>query len=112
MEQIGNMKLYSLEEVKDEVLGKIGTPVRDEHERRVEAALHAYRIGEAIKKARIEQNLTQEELGERIGVKRAQVSRLEKGYSISIPTMSRVFRALGVPTASIDLGKIGKVALW
>lgn len=112
MKQIGNMKLYSLEEVKDEVLGKIGTPVRDEHERRVEAALHAYRIGEAIKKARIEQNLTQEELGERIGVKRAQISRLEKGYSISIPTMSRVFRALGVPTASIDLGKIGKVALW
>ena len=112
MEQIGNMKLYSVEEVKDEVLGKIGTPVRDEHERRVEAALHAYRIGEAIKKARIEQNLTQEELGERIGVKRAQISRLEKGYSISIPTMSRVFKALGVPTASIDLGKIGKVALW
>lgn len=112
MKQISNMKLYSLEEVKDEVLGKIGTPVRDEHERRVEAALHAYRIGEAIKKARIEQNLTQEELGERIGVKRAQISRLEKGYSISIPTMSRVFKALGVPTASIDLGKIGKVALW
>ena len=112
MKQIGNMKLYSLEEVKDEVLGKIGTPVRDEHERRVEAALHAYRIGEAIKKARIEQNLTQEELGERIGVKRAQISRLEKGYSISIPTMSRVFKALGVPTASIDLGKIGKVVLW
>lgn len=112
MEQIGNMKLYSLEEVKDEVLGKRGTPVRDEHERRVEAALHAYKLGEAIKKARIEQNLTQEELGERIGVKRAQISRLEKGYSISIPTMSRVFKALGVTTASIDLGKIGKVALW
>lgn len=112
MEQIGNMKLYSLEEVKDEFLGKRGTPVRDEHERRVEAALHAYKLGEAIKKARIEQNLTQEELGERIGVKRAQISRLEKGYSISIPTMSRVFKALGVPTASIDLGKIGKVALW
>lgn len=112
MKQIGNMKLYSLEEVKDEVLGKIGTPVRDEHERRVAASIHAYKLGEAIKKARIEQNLTQEELGERIGVKRAQVSRLEKGYSISIPTMSRVFTALGVPTASIDLGKIGKVALW
>lgn len=112
MKQIGNMKLYSLEEVKDEVLGKIGTPVRDEHEQRVAASIHAYKLGEAIKKARIEQNLTQEELGERIGVKRAQISRLEKGYSISIPTMSRVFRALGVPTASIDLGKIGKVALW
>ena len=25
MEQIGNMKLYSLEEVKDDLLGKVGT---------------------------------------------------------------------------------------
>ena len=66
----------------------------------------------AIKKARIEQNLTQEQLGERIGVKRAQISRLERGYSITIPTMRRVFKALGVVTATIDLGIAGKVALW
>ena len=112
MKQIGKMKLYSLEEVKDELIGRIGTAERDEHERKVEEALHAYRIGEAIKKARVEQNLTQEELGDRIGVKRAQISRLEKGYSISIPTMSRVFKALGVATASLDIGEIGKVALW
>ena len=45
MEQIGNMKLYSLEEVKDELLGKVGTPERDEHERKVEESLHTYRIG-------------------------------------------------------------------
>ncbi|MDY4752533.1 MAG: helix-turn-helix transcriptional regulator, partial [Prevotella sp.] len=75
-------------------------------------ALHAYRLGEAIKKARIEQNLTQEQLGERIGVKRAQISRLERGYSITIPTMRKVFKALGVVTATIDLGIAGKVALW
>ena len=112
MEQLGNMKLYSLEEVKDELLGNIGTPERDEHERKVEEALHAYRIGEAIKKARLMQNLTQEELGERIGVQRAQISRLEKGYSISIPTMSRVFKALGIASATLDLGICGKVALW
>lgn len=112
MKQVGKFKTYTSDEVLDRHFGKIGTPRRDEFERRVAASIHAYKLGEAIKKARIEQNLTQEELGERIGVKRAQVSRLEKGYSISIPTMSRVFRALGVPTASIDLGKIGKVALW
>ena len=112
MKQIGKMKLYSLEEVKDELIGSVGTPVRNEHERKVEEALHAYRIGETIMRVRMGQNLTQEELGKRIGVKRAQISRLEKGYSISIPTMSRVFKALGVPTASLDLGKIGKIALW
>lgn len=49
MKQVGNMKLYSLEEVKNELIGKIGTPERDEHERKVEDALHAYLIGEAIK---------------------------------------------------------------
>lgn len=112
MEQVGSLKLYSMEEVLDKAYGKVGTKERDDHERRVAEAVHAYRIGEAIKKARLQQNLTQEELGRRVGVQRAQISRLEKGYSISIPTMSRVFQALGVATATLDLGSIGKVALW
>lgn len=112
MKQVGNMKLYSLEEVKDELIGKIGTPERDEHERKVEDALHAYRIREAIKNARLKQNLTQEELGERIGVQKAQISRMERGNSISLPTMSRVFKALGITTATLDLGIAGKVTLW
>lgn len=112
MEQVGKFKLYSMEEVLDEHFGPIGTPERDAHETRVAEAVHAYNIGEAIKKARMEQNLTQEELGQRIGVKKSQISRLEKGSSITIPTMSKVFRALGIMTATIDLGKIGKVALW
>ena len=112
MKQVGKFKLYSSEEVLDMHFGKVGTPRRDNFEREVAKAVHAYEIGEAIKRARLQQNLTQEELGERIGVKRAQISRLEKGYSISIPTMSRVFQALGVTTASLDLGAIGKVALW
>ena len=112
MKQVGNMKLHSLDEVKDELIGKKGTPERDEHERKVEEALHAYRIGEAIKNARLKQNLTQEELGERVGVQKAQISRIERGHSITIPTMSRVFKALGITTATLDLGVGGKVALW
>ena len=106
------MKLYTLEEVTDELIGKKGTPERDDFDSKVEEALHAYRIGEAIKNARLKQNLTQEELGERIGVQKAQISRMERGYSISIPTMSRVFKALGITTATLDLGIAGKVALW
>lgn len=106
------MKLYSLEEVTDELIGQKGTPERDDFDCKVEEALHAYRIGEAIKNARLKQNLTQAELGERIGVQKAQISRMERGYSISIPTMSRVFKALGIATATLDLGIGGKVALW
>ena len=109
---MAQMNLTHFEDVLDEFYGEKGTPKRDEHEAKVAEALHAYNISEAIKKARLEQNLTQEQLGERIGVKRTQISRLEKGYSITIPTMSRVFKALGIVTASLDLGHIGKVALW
>ncbi len=106
------MNLTPLDEALDKHFGKVGTAKRDAFESDVDEALHAFRLGEAIKKARLEQNMTQEELGERIGVKRAQISRLERGYSITIPTMRKVFRALGVMTATIDLGVAGKVVLW
>ena len=109
---MAQINLTPLDDVLDKHFGKVGTPKRDAFESDVDEALHACRLGEAIKKARIEQNLTQEQLGERIGVKRAQISRLEKGYSITIPTMRRVFKALGVVTATVDLGTAGKVALW
>ena len=113
MRQIGDMKLYSFDEVLDEDLGKAGTPERDAFEADVEAEIRAYHIGEAIKQARKEQNLTQEELGAKVGVKKSQISKLESGKCIiTLPTMSRVFKALGIATATLDLGIGGKVALW
>ncbi|MBD5358088.1 MAG: helix-turn-helix transcriptional regulator [Bacteroides sp.] len=105
--------LTSIDELNDEIWGPIGTPERDEMEARLKEDLNAYFVGEAIRKARQAQNLTQEQLGERIGVHKAQISKLEKGKSvITLPTMSRVFRALGVTTGALDLGAMGKVALW
>lgn len=109
---MAQMNLTPFDVILDDFYGKVGTPKRDAHEHKVEEAVHAYRIGEAIKKARLQQNLTQQELGERLGVQRAQISRLEHGYSITIPTMCRVFKALGIATATLDLGACGKVALW
>ncbi len=110
---MAKMNLTPASELVDEVLGKIGTPERDEMEAPLKEELNAYFIGEAIKKARQAKNLTQEELGERIGVQRAQISRLEKGKSvITLPTMSRVFRALGIKSGILDLGTLGKVTLW
>ena len=52
------MNLTPLDDVLDKHFRKIGTPKRDAFESDVDEALHAYRLGEAIKKARIEQNLT------------------------------------------------------
>lgn len=106
-------KLTPLSVLVDETWGPIGTPERDEMESQLESDVNAYFVGEAIRKARLSQKLTQEELGERIGVKKSQISRLEKGQSvITLPTISRVFRALGVTTAALDLGSAGKIALW
>ena len=60
MEQkkVGNMKLYSFEELLEEDYGKVGTPERDAFERSVDEAVQAYRVGEAIKQAREAQKLT------------------------------------------------------
>lgn len=110
---MSKMNLTPASELVDEVWEKIGTLERDAMESQLKEDLNAYFVGEAIKKARQAQNLTQEELGQRIGVQRAQISRLEKGKSvITLPTMSRVFRALGIKSGVLDLGSMGKVALW
>ncbi len=106
------MKLTPLEELRDKRLGIIGTPERDRFEAELQEELNAYYVGEAIRNARQAQNLTQEQLGKRIGVQKSQISKLERGKSITLTSMSRVFKALGIATASLDLGKYGKVALW
>ena len=106
------MKTYTFDEVKDELLGKVGTSERDEHERKVAEAVNAFRLGEVVRERRLDQNLTQEELGKRMGVKKSQVSKLERGDDMSLRSMRRVFRALGVESATLYLGAAGKVTLW
>lgn len=106
------MRLIPFEEIEDRRLGKIGTPRRDAFEPRLKEELDAYHIREAIKRTHLEQNLTQEELGERIGVKKAQISKIERGHNISITSLGRIFKALGIKSASLDSSGVGKVALW
>ena len=107
------MRFRKADALIDDVWGKVGTPERDAMEAQLKEDVNAYFVGEAIKKARIQHNLTQEELGEKIGVKRSQICKLENGRcSPTLSTMSRVFRALGFTTATLDLGIGGKVALW
>ena len=110
---MAKMKFTPADELIDAVWGKVGTPERDAMEAQLKEDIQAYFVGEAIKKARLRQNITQEELGERVGVKRSQICKLENGKSsITLSTMSRVFKALGITTATLDLGIAGKVALW
>ena len=89
------MKLYTHDEMLERVVGEKGTPRRDA----MDAELQSYLIGEAIKQARKEKNLTQEQLGELMGVQRAQVSRIERGHNLTVGTIVRAFKAMGVPAA-------------
>lgn len=85
------MKTYTLDEVQDKLIGKVGTLDRDKFEYELQMDL----IGKAIKQTRIERHLTQEELGKLIGVQKAQISRLESNASnATIDTLMRVFSAL------------------
>lgn len=107
------MNFTPADEMKDELWGPIGTPERDAMEAQLKEDIQAYFVGEAIKAERLKQNLTQEELGERVGVKRSQICKLESGKCvITLPTMSKIFKALGFGSASLDLGTGVKVALW
>ena len=85
------MKTYTIDEVQDKLIGKIGTPDRDKFEFELQMDL----IGKAIKQTRKERNLTQEELGKLIGVQKAQISRIESNASnVTVDTLLRVFKAL------------------
>lgn len=104
------MKTYSLDQVQDKLIGKIGTASRDKFEYELQMDL----IGKAIKQTRQERHLTQEELGKLIGVQKAQISRLESNASnATMDTLMRVFTALKakvklqveLPNLSISVGQ-------
>lgn len=83
---------YTLEEITDEFIGVKGSPEREAFDADVEAAL----IGASIKSARKALHLTQAQLGERVGVQTAQISKIESGRNLTIATIVRVLKALGL----------------
>ena len=81
----------SLEEITDKYIGEIGTPKRDAFENELRLDL----LGEAIKQARKDRNMTQEQLGLLVGVKKAQISKLENSLTDArFETIIKVFKAL------------------
>ena len=53
-------------------------------------------IAQALKEERIKSGLTQEQFAQKLGTKRAYISRLENGkYDIQLSTLFHIFEALG-----------------
>jgi len=85
------MKQYTLAEMEDKYIGKKGSPERDAYEYELKMEL----LGRMIKATRKERNLTQEQLGNVIGVNKSQISKLENhANSATIETIMKVFTAL------------------
>jgi HTH-type transcriptional regulator/antitoxin HipB len=85
-------KTVSLETMIDKHVGKRGTKNRDAFENELRIDL----LGQAIKQARQERHLTQEQLGELVGVQKAQISKIENSVkNARFETILKVFDALG-----------------
>lgn len=85
------MKMMTLDQMKDKDLGEIGTPERDKYEFDLKMEI----LGDMIKSVRKERKLTQEQLGELIGVQKSQISKLERNAkNVTIETILKVFGAL------------------
>ncbi len=85
-------KTVSLDTMIDKHIGKRGTTKRDTFENELRIDL----LGDAIKRARKERNLTQEQLGKLVGVQKAQISKIENSVkNARFETILKVFEALG-----------------
>ncbi|MCF6307441.1 MAG: helix-turn-helix domain-containing protein [Flavobacteriaceae bacterium] len=85
------MKTTKLDTLINKHIGKIGTQKRDKFENELNLDI----LGETIKKVRKERNLTQEQLGKLVGVKKAQISKIENNLNDArFETILKVFRAL------------------
>lgn len=87
------METKTLEQIKRQYYGEIGTPERD----RLERELEALRIGFKIRSAREKLEMTQDELAKRINKKRTFISKVENdGENITLKTLFDIVeRGLG-----------------
>jgi HTH-type transcriptional regulator/antitoxin HipB len=86
-----DLKIYTLEEAKDKLIGKRGTAKREEYE--LELSMDV--LSDTIKRLRMERDMTQTELGQLIGVQKAQISRLENSpQNMTLGTALKLFTAL------------------
>ena len=91
MQKNSEMKITSFDEVLDIHIGKRGTKKRERFEQELKLEL----LGEAIKKARKAKRLTQKQLGELVGVQKAQISKVENSATDArFATILKVFDAL------------------
>lgn len=81
-------KITNFDELIELEHGKIGSESRNEYEERSQMFI----VSEMLKEARLEANLTQEQLAERAGTKKSYISKVENGKgNLQLSTLIRIF---------------------
>ncbi|MCF6213429.1 MAG: helix-turn-helix domain-containing protein [Flavobacteriaceae bacterium] len=82
-------RITSFDDHLDEQYGKVGTESREKFQEEFET----FRIGVLIQEARKKQQLTQQELAEKVGTTKNYISRIENNASdIRLSTLMRIIR--------------------
>lgn len=77
----------TINELFDQKYGKEGTNTRDNFKQKAEA----YMVAELVKASRKKANLTQEQLAEKLEVKRSYISKIERASSdVRISTLRKI----------------------
>lgn len=89
--------IYDVSALLDEVLGKEGTPQRENNREKAWEEYNAQILLDARKNAR----LTQAELAKRIGADKGYISRIERG--LTVPTVSTLYRIAAAMGLTVEL---------
>ncbi len=78
----------NFDELLNAKYGRVGTKKRDEFEVKAQYFV----ISEALREARREANMTQQQLAEKVGTKKSYISRIENGQcDLQLSTLYRIF---------------------
>lgn len=89
MRKTENSNLISWDDHLDKKYGTVGTESREKYEEEFEA----FKIGVLIQEARKKQQLTQEQLAQKVGTTKNYISRIENNASdIRLSTLMRIIR--------------------
>lgn len=88
-----NPNVKSMDDVLDSLYGAVGTPEREEFRREA----YAYCVGNIIREARKQENITQDALAKKVGTNKSYISKIEKGLiEPGIGMFYRIIEALGL----------------
>ena len=86
-------ELYNMSSMMDEMYGKPGTPSREAFHKKS----MAWYYGVILKERRKELKITQQQLADKVGIKREYISQLEQGRTdIQLSTFLSLSQALGL----------------